>query len=476
MIASAGRIGVTVVGYGYWGPNMVRNVVETGHFRLTGVCERDETRASEARLRHPGIEVEPDFGAVLTDPRVGAVAIATPPTTHYPLVRAALEAGKHVLVEKPLATTSAHAAELIELADENGLVLMPGHTFLYSPSVNKVYELIREDVVGEVYFVTSSRMNLGKYQRDGVVWDLAPHDLSILSYWLGQRVVEVAASGRSVFQEGVPETAFLTLTFDRGASANVQISWLAPCKVRQMIVVGSRKMVQYEDTSDDQSVRVYDRGLDFDEPPSTFGEYRLTYRAGDMVVPRVEAAEPLALELEDFARAIRGEGKPRSSAEFGLEVVLALEALHESLTNGGAPVTVRSAADVLGGARAVPALVGPANGNGANGNGNGHGAHVNGNGNGAYASGNGAHANGNGNGAHANGNGHAVPAVHAAHANGNGNGRAAPAPANGNGIGAKLNGNGAKLNGNGKTPHANGDGNGANGHAPHANGKSRAGS
>jgi predicted dehydrogenase len=461
MIASAGRIGLTVVGYGYWGPNMVRNVVETEHFRLAGVCERDRTRAAEARRRHPGVILEADFGAVLTDPRVGAVAIATPPSTHYPLVRAALEAGKHVLVEKPLATTSAHAAELIRLADANGLVLMPGHTFLYSPSVNKVYELIREDVVGEVYFVTSSRMNLGKYQRDGVVWDLAPHDLSILSYWLGQRVVEVAASGRSVFQEGVPETAFLTLRFDRGAAANVQLSWLAPRKVRQMIVVGSRRMVQYEDTSEDQAVRVYDRGLDFEEPPSSFGEYRLTYRAGDMVAPRVEAAEPLALELEDFARAIRGEGKPRSSAEFGLEIVLGLEALHESLTNGGAPASVRSAADVLGGARAMPALVGPSNGNG-------NGAHANGNGNGngkadtgsskrraalaipipgslrdGTENGNGAQANGNGNGTHANGNGNG------AQANGNGNGAHANRNGNGNGNGPHVDGDGAPANGNG---------------------------
>jgi predicted dehydrogenase len=372
MRASAPGIGVSVVGYGYWGPNMVRNVVETEHFRLMGLCERDESRAAEFRRRHPATRVDCDFDAVLADPRVEAVSVATPPSTHYPLVRRALEAGKHVLVEKPLATTSEHAAELIQLAERKGLVLMPGHTFLYSPSVNKVYNLIQEDVLGDVYFVTSSRMNLGKYQRDGVVWDLAPHDLSILSYWLGERLVEVSANGRSVFQEGVPETAFLTLTFASGAAANVQISWLAPRKVRQMIVVGSRRMVQYEDTSEDQSVRIYDRGLDFEEPPSSFGEYRLTYRAGDMVAPRVEAAEPLSLELEDFARAIRGEGKPRSSADFGLEVVLGLEALEESLQRGGAPVAVQSPDDVLGRGQAH------ANGNGAHANGNG--AHANGNG------------------------------------------------------------------------------------------------
>ena len=196
-------------------------------------------------------------------PSLEAVAIATPPHTHYALVRAALEAGKHVLVEKPLARTADEAAELMELADELGLVLMPGHTFLYSPSVNKVRNLIQDGTLGEIYFVTSSRMNLGKYQQDGVVLDLAPHDLSILLHWLGKPLVEVTANGRSVYQEGVHETAFLTMAFEGGAQANVQVSWLAPRKMRQMVVVGSKQMVQYEDTSADASVRIYDRGMDF---------------------------------------------------------------------------------------------------------------------------------------------------------------------------------------------------------------------
>ena len=246
----------------------------------------------------------------LADPSLEAVAIATPPHTHYSLVRKALEAGKHVLVEKPLARTADEAAELIALADQLGQVLMPGHTFLYSPSVNKVRGLIEEDILGEVYFVTSSRMNLGIYQQDGVVLDLAPHDLSILLHWLGESLVEVTANGRSVFQDGVHETAFLTLRFESGAQANVQVSWLAPRKMRQMVVVGSRRMVQYEDTAADDSVRVYDRGLDFSEPPANFGEYRLTYRTGDMVAPQIEAAEPLGLELKDFASAIRLDTTP----------------------------------------------------------------------------------------------------------------------------------------------------------------------
>jgi predicted dehydrogenase len=332
-----------VVGYGYWGPNIVRNVIERPEFRLMGLCELDEGRAADFRRRHPGIWVESDFDAALADPRIEAIAVATPPHTHHNLVSRALRAGKHVLVEKPLARTSDEAAQLIALSEQVDRVLMPGHTFLYSPSVNAVRSMIRSDELGEVYFVTSSRMNLGLYQRDGVVLDLAPHDLSILLHWLGQPLVEVSATGLSVYQEGVHETAFLTLRFGGGTQANVQLSWLAPRKLRQMVVVGSRKMVQYEDTAADDSVRVYDRGLDFSEPPANFGEYRLTYRTGDMVAPRIEALEPLAQELKDFASAVREGTVPVSNAHLGLEIVLALEALESSLANGGEPVQVRSA-------------------------------------------------------------------------------------------------------------------------------------
>lgn len=340
-------IGTMVVGYGYWGPNLVRNVVERPEFRLMGLCELDENRAADFRRRHPGFWVERDLDAALADPRIEAVAIATPPHTHYSLVRRALESGKHVLVEKPLARTAEEAAALIALAEDRDLVLMPGHTFLYSPSVNAVRDLIQGDELGEVYFVTSSRMNLGLYQQDGVVLDLAPHDLSILLHWLGKPLVEVSASGRSVFQEGVHETAFLTLRFDGGTQASVQLSWLAPRKMRQMVVVGSRRMVQYADTAADDSVRVYDRGLDFSEPPANFGEYRLTYRTGDMVAPRIDAAEPLGLELCDFAAAIRDGSTPVSNARLGLEIVLGLEALEQSLHAHGEPCPVRPVEEVL---------------------------------------------------------------------------------------------------------------------------------
>jgi len=343
-------IGIAVVGFGYWGPNLVRNIAGRPEFRLAGLCESDPLRAQDFSLQYPGCAVDDDLDAILADPDVHAISIATPPRTHFEIARRALEAGKHVMVEKPLATTVADAEELIGLAAEADRVLMPGHTFVYSPPVNKVRELIRTGHLGDVYFITSSRMNLGLYQADGVISDLAPHDLSILMYWLERPVTHIAVAGQSVFQDGVPETAFLTVTFAGGTTANVQISWLAPRKMREMVVVGSKRMVRYEDTSSDESVRIYDRGLDVSmvQAPATFGEYQLTYRSGDIVVPRIEAAEPLGLELADFAQAIRTGEQPRSNSRLGLEIVRALEAAHLSMARGGDPVEL--AGDGLGSA------------------------------------------------------------------------------------------------------------------------------
>jgi predicted dehydrogenase len=336
IVSRPAPIGAAVVGCGYWGPNLARNVAETREFRLHALCDRDPDQLHALGRSHPDASACQDFDEVLCDDAVEAVIIVTPPETHHPLVKRALQAGKHVLVEKPLATRLEDGRELAELAGESGLTLMPGHTFIYSPAVNTVRDLIQAGVVGDIHFITSSRMNLGKYQGDGVVCDLAPHDLSILLYWLGQPVVEIAASGSCVFREDVPETAFLTLTFAGGTTANVQLSWLAPRKVRQMIVVGSKRMVQYDDTATDEPVRVYDRGIEIG-PPTNFGEHQLTYRSGDVVSPRVRAQEPLRLELEDFARAIRTGEEPRSNVALGLEIVAAVELAQASLRDSGVP-------------------------------------------------------------------------------------------------------------------------------------------
>ncbi len=340
-------IGTAVVGYGYWGPNLARNVAECSQLRLEALCDSDPAQLHLFRRRHPGARAVRELDAVLVDPAVEAVVIATPAaerTPRWPTARCS--AGKHVLVEKPLATRLRDALDLAELAAAADRVLMPGHTFIYSPAVNAVRDLIRGGVVGDVHFVTSSRMNLGKYNGDGVVCDLAPHDLSILLYWLEQPVVEVAASGSSVLRQGVSETAFMTLTFARGQTANVQISWLAPRKVRQMIVVGSQRMVQYDDTASDEPVRIYDRGMDMLPPtPANFGEHQLIYRTGDVVIPRIEPREPLRLELEDFAHAIRTGEEPRSSLALGIEIVATVELAEASMRAGAQPLALVQPAD-----------------------------------------------------------------------------------------------------------------------------------
>ncbi|MGA8363610.1 MAG: Gfo/Idh/MocA family oxidoreductase [Solirubrobacteraceae bacterium] len=339
-------LGVGVVGYGYWGPNLVRNVAECPQLKLQALCDLDPVNLRLFGQRYPDVLAVSELDALLVDPTIEALVIATPPQTHYALAKRALQAGKHVLVEKPLATRLEDAYELAEIAEANERVLMPGHTFIYSPAVNTVRELIRSGVVGDVHFITSSRMNLGKYNGDGVVCDLAPHDLSILLYWLEQPVVEVAVSGSSVLRQGVPETAFMTLTFARGQTANVQISWLAPRKLRQMIVVGSQRMVQYDDLASDEPVRIYDRGMDMLPPtPANFGEHQLIYRTGDVVIPRVEPQEPLRLELEDFAHAIRTGEEPRSSLALGIEIVAAVELAEASLRAGGKPLALPTLTD-----------------------------------------------------------------------------------------------------------------------------------
>ena len=276
---------------------------------------------------------------LLTDDEIDAVALATPVSTHFSLGRAALEAGKHVFIEKPLAASSAECLDLIKLADAGGLVLMPGHTFLYSPPVVTIRHLIESGELGDLFFISTSRVNLGLHQADvSVAWDLGPHDFSILRYWLEATPTSVSAFTRGYVIPTIPDVAFIGLEFASGTIAHVELSWLAPSKLRRTTIVGSHKMVVYDDTST-EPVRVFDSGVVLPEP-ETFGEYRLTYRTGDIVSPRIDAAEPLSLELRDFCEAIVTGATPRSSATVGLEVVRMIEAVDRSTALGGARVAV----------------------------------------------------------------------------------------------------------------------------------------
>jgi protoporphyrinogen oxidase/predicted dehydrogenase len=332
-------IRVALIGLGYWGPNLARNFTDSEAFEISHLCDLRPTVLEAMKSRYTGVSCTMSFDEILQDDKVDAVAIATPVSTHFELAKSALEAGKHVFVEKPLAASSDEIRELSELAEARGLVLMPGHTFLYSPSVTTIKGLIDAGDLGEIYFISSSRVNLGLHQPDvSVVWDLGPHDFSILRYWLGALPEEVSALSRSCVLPEVPDVCFINMKYPSGTIAQVELSWLSPSKLRRTAIVGSKKMVVYDDTSK-ESVKIFDSGATLPDP-ETFGEYRLSYRTGDIVSPRIDATEPLSLELADFASAIRDGGELVSSPEVGLDVVRTIEAVDRSLVEGGVPVAV----------------------------------------------------------------------------------------------------------------------------------------
>lgn len=333
------RLRVAVAGLGYWGPNIVRAFYEQPAAEVVAVCDpRAQSRAAFAQ-RYPAIPSTDSFAELLADSSVDAIAIATPVSTHFELARAALEAGKHVFVEKPLAPSVRQAEYLIEQARASQLLIMPGHTFLYSPPVMTIKRLIDSGELGEIYFISMSRVNLGLHQPDAsVVWDLGPHDFSILTYWLDELPTQVCAMSRACILPETPDVAFINATFPSGAIVHVQLSWLAPSKLRRTAIVGSQKMVVYDDTST-EPVRIFDSGASVPDPEN-FGEYRLTYRTGDIVSPKIDPAEPLALEIQDFCSAVLSGVAPRSSTALGLDVVRVLEAVDRSLHGGGVPVAV----------------------------------------------------------------------------------------------------------------------------------------
>jgi predicted dehydrogenase len=298
-----------------------------------------EDRLERFARRYPAAQPTKRSADLFEDPAVDAVLIATPVFTHFELASRSLEAGKHTFVEKPLAASSDEVDELLRLAGDRGLVLMCGHTFLYSPPVLAVKELLARGELGEIYFITSSRVNLGLHQPDvSVIWDLGPHDFSILRYWLDEPPESISATGRDSIVEGVPDVAFLTLRFPCGTVANLEMSWLAPSKLRRTVVVGSKKMVVYEEGAH-EPVRIFDHGVVYRDP-ETFGEYQLSYRTGDILSPKIEGDEPLALEIEDFLRSMRRGEAPHGHAELCRDVVRMTEAADASLGDTGGPVPV----------------------------------------------------------------------------------------------------------------------------------------
>jgi predicted dehydrogenase len=338
-IPAAEPLRTAVVGLGYWGPNLLRVLFELPNVEVAWICDLDDARVDRLLRRYPSVRGTSRVDDVLDDPEVDAVLVATPVYTHFDIARRSLEAGKHTFVEKPLAPSPDEADELIQLADVEGLLLMCGHTFLYSPSVRRVKELLERAELGEVYFASSSRVNLGLHQRDtSVVWDLGPHDFSILLHWFDELPESVRAVGRDSIVKGISDVAFVTLSFPSGLIANVELSWLAPSKLRRTVLVGSEKMVVYDDGGP-EPVKVFDHGVVYRDP-ETFGEYHLSYRTGDVLVPKLDGAEPLQLELRDFTTSIQAGTAPLAGTTLARDVVRLTAAADESLANGGTEIAV----------------------------------------------------------------------------------------------------------------------------------------
>lgn len=334
------RVRVGVIGCGYWGPHLVRNLHEMPEAELIGVSDLRPERLDYVGSRYPGVRLVSDHHDLLaTD--VDAVVVASPIHTHYAVARDALLAGKHVLVEKPLATNVMEAADLVTLARSRRRVLMAGHTFLYNPAVQELRRLVQAGELGRIYYGDAARLNLGLFQRHAnVLWDLAPHDISILMHVLGQDPVVVSARGSTCVQAGVHDVCYMEIQFSGGTSAHVHVSWLDPDKVRRLTLVGDRRMAVFDDVSATTKLRVYDQGVEY-PVTDNYGEFELAYRHGEIVIPYIAWREPLRLECEHFLDCVRRGNRPLSDGEQGMAVVATLEAADRSLRNGGVRVPVK---------------------------------------------------------------------------------------------------------------------------------------
>jgi predicted dehydrogenase len=334
------RIGV--IGYGYWGPNLVRNFVETPGAEVAAVADLDPAKLATVARRYPNIRTTTDFQDLLADASIDAIAIATPVSTHFELGMAALRAGKHLWVEKPMTESVFQARKLRDEAERRKKVLIVDHTFIYTGAIRKTRDIIRSGDLGRVFYYDSSRVNLGLFQRDvSVISDLAVHDFSILDYLLGEHPVAVSASGINHFP-GTPENlAYITLFYDSGTIAHVNVSWLAPVKVRQILIGGSKKMIIYDDLQPSEKIKVYDKGVSFTDDPEQILEMRVGYRTGDMWAPKLSGAEALAVEAEHFVECIEQGKVPETDGHLGLRVVELIEAATSSMRGRGETVYVR---------------------------------------------------------------------------------------------------------------------------------------
>ena len=335
-------IGVGVIGYGYWGPNLVRNFAEQPQCRVGHVADLNVDRLAQVTRRYPGTKTSRDYRDLLADAELDAVAIATPVSTHFELGMAALRAGKHVLLEKPLAATVSDAEQLVDEADRRGLVLMVDHTFVYTPAVQKIRELAESGELGELYYYDSVRINLGLFQHDvNVLWDLAAHDLSIMDYVLQRQPTAVSATGLAHIPGRPENIAYMTMFFDGRLIAHVHANWLSPVKVRRTILGGSRRMILFDDLETSEKVKVYDRGISLDPSPESIYQMLVGYRTGDVWSPKLDVREALHAETAHFLECITHRTRPRTDGSAGVRVVRLLEAATTSLVDQGRLVPLR---------------------------------------------------------------------------------------------------------------------------------------
>ena len=337
---------VGAVGCGYWGPNLVRNLRQSPDCQLKVICDASEQRLRHMRRLHPGVGTTDRFDQLLNDPEIDAMVIATPVRLHYEMAQACLNVGKHVFIEKPMARTEAEAEELASVAERKGLVIMVGHTFLFSPAVRRMKEIVDAGDIGQVQYISAQRLNLGLFQKDiNVAWDLAPHDISILLHLLDQMPVSVSCQGGSHVTRGIEDVTMMYLTFPKNRCAFIHNSWLDPKKVREMTIVGSKRMIVYDDMEPLEKLKIYDARVEVPPHYDSFAEFTYSYHHGDANVPCIKQEEPLKLECQHFLDCVRGECVPIAPGRRGLEVVRILEAAGESLRQQGVSVALEAVAE-----------------------------------------------------------------------------------------------------------------------------------
>ncbi len=330
-----GRVRVGIVGYGYWGPNVVRNFSAVEGAQVIAVCDLNEEARKRAEKAHPNLRVTSCCQDLISSPDIDAVAVVTPVFTHYDLARKALREGKHVFIEKPFADTTAHAQELIELADSHQLKIMVDHTFLFTGAVRKIKQLIDDCVLGNLLYFDSIRVNLGLFQHDvNVVWDLAPHDFSVMDYLIKEKPSAVVATGQAHFNHELEDVAYITFYFPNNLIAHVNVNWLSPVKVRTTLIGGQKKMLVWNDLDPDDKIRVYDRGVEITTREGVY-DLLVSYRSGDMWAPKIDPAEALKLEVEHFVDCIVNDRRPLNDGLSGFRVVRMLEATYRSMKKKG---------------------------------------------------------------------------------------------------------------------------------------------